>query len=165
MLPLASTRAKLTFIFQGPTLEFAVSLRGHSEDEGPGKQAVRKHFATRPSRNESSKVLELSQNWTSRTLKIPLDRYQPKEGDRQYYIWFDNGLEKHYHTPPYGIANLHMARSSIEKFADANSAEYIEAYMRNANQITRKTFQMAQDQKVGLFSITTYIDEVHERTS
>ncbi|KAG0645688.1 hypothetical protein D0Z07_8715 [Hyphodiscus hymeniophilus] len=137
-----------TEIFRrGPTIDFAPTLRGNCEDEGPGKQAVWKHFATRRTGNESTKSVELSQNWTSNTLKIPLERYQPKEGDKQHYAWFDNGGEQHYHTPPYGIANLHVARSSIERFLEEKSAAYIEAHMRNATEITRETFRVAQENK------------------
>ena len=92
--------------------------------------------------------MQLSQNWTSKTLNIPLDRYQPKEGDKQYYPWFDNGVEQRYQTPPYGIANLHVTRSAIEKFLEENSVGYIEGHMRNATEITRKTFQAANEHKV-----------------
>lgn len=81
-------------------------------------------------------------------MNIPLDRYQPKEGDKQYYPWFDNGVEQHYHTPAYGISNLPVARSAIEKFLEENFAGYIERHMRNATEITRNTFQAAQQHKV-----------------
>jgi hypothetical protein len=133
----------------GPTIDFASSLRGNIEDEAPGKQALWRHFATKKSGYESTKVVQLTQHWTWRTLNIPLDRYQPKEGDKQYYPWFDNGDEKHYQTPAYGIANLHIARSGIEKFLEENFAGYIEVHMRTATDITRRTFQTAQEHKVG----------------
>ena len=140
--------ARLIVTVSGPTIDFAVSLRGNSEDAGPGKQALWKHFATRRTGNEASKVVELSQNWTSNTLKIRLDRYQPMDTDKQYYSWFEGGVEQHYHTPAYGIENLHVARSAIEKFLEENFAGYIEGHMRNATEITRKTFQTAQEHKV-----------------
>lgn len=121
------------------------------EDEGPGKQAIWKHFAIRRIGNEPSRVVELSQNWTTKVLKLRLDRYQPKDTDKQYYSWFDEGVEQHYRTPAYGIENLGMACSSIEGFMRDNSEAYIEAYLKHAAAITRKTFQTAQENKVSSF--------------
>jgi hypothetical protein len=123
-------------------------LRGNSEDAGPGKQALWKHFATRRSGNEPSKIVELSQNWTLNTLRIRLDQYQPMDTDKQYYSWVDSGVEKHYQTPAYGIENLAVASSAIEKFLWQNFDGYIEAHLLNATEITRKTFQTAQYHKV-----------------
>lgn len=143
---------KLTVTLSGPTLDFAASLRGTSEDAGHGKHAIWRHFATRRSGNEPSKVVELSQNWTTNTLRIQLDRYQPKNTDKQYYSWFDEGVEQHYQTPAYGIANLAVANSTIEKFLGQNFDGYIEAHLRNATVITQKTFHTAQEHKVGLLS-------------
>jgi hypothetical protein len=134
---------------RGPTIDLAASLRGHRVDEGPFRQALWKHFATKTIGKGSQKVVELSQNWISNTLTIPLDRYQPKVGDKQYYSWFENDVEQHYSTPAYGIANLHVARSAIEKFLEENSAGYIEGHMRNATEITRQSFQTAKEHKVG----------------
>ena len=68
--------------------------------------------------------------------------------DKQYYPWFEDSVEYRYHTPAYGIANLPVARSAIEKFLDENFAGYIEGHMRNATEITRTTFQTAQEHKV-----------------
>jgi hypothetical protein len=73
--------------------------------------------------------------------------------DKQYYSWFDDGLEQRYQTPAYGIGNLAAAASAIEKFLGQNFEGYIEAHMRNATEITRKTFQTAQDHKVCLPSL------------
>src|SRR5271168_2685081 len=98
-------------------------------------------------------MVELSQNWTSNTLRIRLDRYQPMETDKQYYSWFDGGVEQHYQTLPYGIASLAVASSAIEKFLGQNFEGYIEAHLRNATEITRKTFQTAQDHMVCLLSL------------
>ena len=74
------------------------------------------------------------------------------ERDKQYYPWFQDGVEHHYHTPAYGIANLHVARSAIEKFLEESFGGYIEGHMRNATEITRRTFQTAQEHKVCPFS-------------
>jgi hypothetical protein len=135
-------------ILSGPTIDVAASLRGNSGDAGPGKQALWKRFSTRKSGREASKIVNLSQNWTENTLSIQLDRYQPMETDRQYYRWFDAGVEQHYKTPPYGIANLDDASSAIEKFLGQNFEGYIEANLRNATEITQKTFQAAQYHRV-----------------
>lgn len=132
----------------GPTIDFAASLRGNHEDAGPAKQALWRHFATRKSGHEASKFVELSQNWTENTLRIRLDRYQPKDTDKQSYPWFEDDIELHYQTPPYGIANLNVASSAIEKFLVQNFDGYIEAHLRDASEITRRTFQAAQDHKV-----------------
>jgi hypothetical protein len=136
--------------FSGPTIDFAASLRGNSEDAGPNKQALWKHFATRRSGSDPLKMVELSQNWTWDKLRIRLDRYQPMETDKQHYSWFSDGVEHRYHTPAYGIANLPMAGSAIEKFLGQNFEGYIEAHMRDATAITQKTFQTAQAHKVCL---------------
>ena len=114
----------------------------------PGKQALWKHFSTRRIRNGTPKVVELSQNWTSNRLNIRLDRYQPKDTDKQYYSWFDDGVEQHYQTPAYGIADLAVACSAIEKFLVQNFGGYIAAHLQNATEITRKTFHTAQSHKV-----------------
>ena len=68
--------------------------------------------------------------------------------DKQYYRWFEDNVEHRYHTPAYGIANLPLARSAMEKFLEENFAGYIEGHMRNATEITRTTFQTAQEHKV-----------------
>jgi hypothetical protein len=73
--------------------------------------------------------------------------------DKQYYSWFDASVEQHYQTPPYGIANLNVASSAIEKFLGQNFKDYIEANLRDATEITRKTFEAAQDHKVRLLSL------------
>jgi hypothetical protein len=73
--------------------------------------------------------------------------------DKQYYSWFDGSVEQHYQTPAYGIGNLAEASSAIKKFLWQNFEEYIEAHLRNATEITRKTFQTAQDHKVRLLSL------------
>lgn len=138
-------------ISSGPTIDFAASLRGNMEDEGPLRQAIWKHFAIRRIGSEPSKVVELSQNWTPNILKIRLDRYQAKDTDKQYYSWFDEGIEQQYRTPAYGIENLGMVCSTIEAFLRNNSEGYIEAHLRHATEITRKTFQTAQENKVGFF--------------
>jgi hypothetical protein len=120
------------------------------EDEGPGKQAIWKHFAIRPIGKEPSKIIALSQNWTPNVLKIRLDRYQPKDTDKQHYSWFDEGAEQQYRTPAYGIGkdNLAFATCAIEKFLSQNSEGYLEAHLQNAAEITRKTFHTAQKYKV-----------------
>ena len=140
----------LIVIVPGPTIDFAASLRGNVKDAVPGKQALWKHFSTNRAGKEPSKMSELSQNWTRNTLMIQLDRYLPKDTDKQYYSWFEDDVEHHYQTPPYGIANLSVAASAVDKFLGQNSEGYIEAHMRNASEITRKTFQTAQDHKVCL---------------
>jgi len=91
--------------------------------------------------------VELSQNWTLDMLRIPLDRYRPKETDKQHCLWFDDGTEKKYMTPPYGITDLAVASCTIERFLTENFDGYIEAHLRSANEITRKTFQAAQTHK------------------
>jgi hypothetical protein len=73
--------------------------------------------------------------------------YEPST-DKLFSPWYDNGVEQKYPTPAYGIANLPMARSAIEKFFDDNFAGYIEAHMVNATEITRVAFKAAQDHKV-----------------
>jgi hypothetical protein len=73
--------------------------------------------------------------------------------DKQYYSWFDGSAEQHYQTPAYGIEDLDAASSAIETFLWQNSEEYIEAHLRSATEITRKTFQTAQDHKVRLLSL------------
>ncbi|KAG4442197.1 hypothetical protein IFR05_002307 [Cadophora sp. M221] len=132
---------------RGPTIDFAASLRGNSEDAGPGKQALWKHFATRKSGSDSSRVVELSQNWTSKTLVIRLDRYQPMETDKQQYTWFDNGVEQQYKTTPFAVANIGVATLAIEKFLAQNSEGYINAHMDLSTELTRKSFQTAQQHK------------------
>jgi hypothetical protein len=76
--------------------------------------------------------------------------------DKQYYSWFDGGIEQHYQTPAYGIENLAVASSAIEKFLGQNFEGYIEAHLRKATEITRKTFQTAQDHKVCLLSLEIF---------
>lgn len=132
----------------GPTIEFANSLRGSREEAGPGKQVPWKSFSTRQCGKGDSKFVELSQNWTSNTMRIRLDKYQPMDTDKQYYPWFDNCAELHYQTPAYGIAKLEEGTSSIERFLAQNFDTYIEAHMRGANEITRKTFETVQNHKV-----------------
>jgi hypothetical protein len=132
----------------GPTIDFAVSLRGNMEDEAPGKQAIWKQFAVRRIGSEASKLVELSQGLTPNRLKIRLDRYQPKDTDRQYYSWFNEGIEQKYHTPAYGIENLSVALHGIEGFMWDNSEAYVEAHLKEATEITRKTFHTAQQNKV-----------------
>lgn len=122
------------------------------EDEAPGKQAVWKHFAIRRVGNEPSRFIELSQGLTVNRLKIRLDRYQPKDTDKQYYTWHNDGAEQKYYTPAYGIENLEVARAAIERFLRDNSELYIDAHLRDAAQITRNTFQTAQQNKVGFLS-------------
>jgi len=119
------------------------------EDEAPGKQAIWKHFAVRRIGNESSKVVELSQGVTPNRLKIRLDRYQPKDTDRQYYPWVNNeGVQQKYHTPAYGVENLGVAQHAIEGFLRDNSDAYIKTHLKDATEITRKTFQTAQQNTV-----------------
>lgn len=136
----------------GPTIDFAVSLRGNMEDEAPGKQAIWKHFAVRRVGNEPSKFVELSQGLPPNRLKIRLDRYQPRDTDRQYYTWFNGGVEQKYHTPAYGIENLNVALQGIDGFMRDNSEAYVEAHLKDASEITRKTFQTAQQNKVSVRS-------------
>ena len=121
------------------------------EDEGPGKQTIWKHFSIRRVGSDTSKVVELSQNWTPNLLRIPLDRYQPKDTDKQYYPWFNEGVEQRYDTPAYGIKteNLEVASSAIRNFLQENSEAYVEAQLQNATEITRRTFRTAQANKVG----------------
>lgn len=96
-------------------------------------------------------MVELSQNWTPNLLRICLDRYQPKERDRQHYSWFDGGVEQLYHTPAYGIEKENAAdtTSALENFLRENSEGYLRAHLQNATEITRKTFRTAQEHKVG----------------
>jgi len=91
----------------------------------------------------------LSQNWTPNLLRIRLDRYQPKERDRQHYSWFDDDIEQLYHTPAYGIEkdNMAFATSALENFLRENSEGYLRAHLQDANEITRKTFRIAQEHK------------------
>jgi hypothetical protein len=72
--------------------------------------------------------------------------------DKQHYSWFDEGFEHEYRTPAYGIekGNLDDASSAIEGFLWQNSEGYLEAHMKNATEITRKTIQTAQENKVCL---------------
>jgi hypothetical protein len=79
---------------------------------------------------------------------IRLDRYHPKHTDKQYYSWFDDGIEQHYQTPAYGITDLAVTSSAIEKFLGQNFEGYIEAHLQNATEITRNAFRTAQDQRV-----------------
>jgi hypothetical protein len=140
----------------GPTIDFAASLRGHKKNEGPCKQAIWNNFFVRRTGNEPSKVVELSQkgkNWapTPNLLRICLDQYRPKERDRQHYSWFDGGVEQLYHTPPYGIEKENEASTThaLENFLRENAEDYLRAHLKNATEITRKTFRIAQEHKVG----------------
>ncbi|KAL2075194.1 hypothetical protein VTL71DRAFT_136 [Oculimacula yallundae] len=134
---------------RGPTIDFAASRRGNNEDAGPGKQALWKQFSTRKIGSEPSRVVQLSQEWTTNTLNIPLDRYQPTDTDKQHYTWLDDGVEQRYKTASFGIAkaNLGLATSMIERFLVQNSESYIEAHMKVATELTRNTFQTAQQHK------------------
>jgi len=80
--------------------------------------------------------------------------------DKQYYSWFDVNVEQHYQTPPYGIANLDDASFAIEEFLGQNFKGYLEANLRDATEITRKTFQAAQDHKVCLLSLEVSTERV-----
>jgi hypothetical protein len=135
-------------LLPGPTIDFAATQRGNVKDASPGKQALWKHFPTSKAGKEPSRFVELSQNWTSNRLKIQLDRYLPKETDRQHYSWFEDDVEQRYQTPPYGIANLSVATSAAKRFLAQNFEGYIQAHMRGASEITRKTFETAQQHKV-----------------
>jgi hypothetical protein len=118
------------------------------EDEVPGKQAIWKTFTIHPIVKEPSKVIDLSQNWTSNVLRIRLDRYLPKDTDKQHYSWFDEGAEQQYRTPAYGIGNLEPTIHVIEDFLSQNFERCLEAHLQNAAEITRKTFHTAQEYKV-----------------
>ena len=90
---------------------------------------------------------------------IRLDRYQPMETDKQHYTWFDNGVEQQYKTSAFGIANLGVATSAIEKFLAQNSEGYIKAHMKVATELTRKSFQTAQQHKVS--KVTCFVQAIH----
>lgn len=133
---------------RGPTIDFAASLRGHKADAKPGKQAVWDLFATGTKGRHAPKVVHLSQHWTSDTLTIELHRYQPMETDKQFYTWFDeNGIERRYVTPPYGISDWRKVHSSVERFMERNFQGYIDAHLTNANEITRLTFEVAVEHR------------------
>ncbi|EPE32059.1 hypothetical protein GLAREA_12141 [Glarea lozoyensis ATCC 20868] len=132
---------------RGPTIDFAASHRGNLADATTGKQASWKTFATRPSSKQSSKVVELSQGWTSRALAIQLDRYAPKPTDKQYYSWYDGDMEYHFDTPAYGISNLDATSSAIQSFLTQNAEEYITKHLIGACETTRQTFAIAQEYK------------------
>jgi hypothetical protein len=138
---------------KGPTIEFAASHRGNHADAAPGRQALWKNFATRPSGKNQSRVVELSQGWTEATLKIPLDKYSPMPTDKQYYAWFENEVEHHFATPPYGISNLDISSAAIHNFLAQNSDEYIAMHIKDASDTTRQTFAIAQELKVRLTPI------------
>lgn len=70
------------------------------------------------------------------------------ETDKQQYTWFDNGVEQRYKTSAFAIANLGMATMGIEKFLAQNSEGYIKAHMDVSTELTRKSFQTAQQHKV-----------------
>jgi hypothetical protein len=121
------------------------------EDEAPGRQAIWKHFAVRRVGNEPSKQIELCQGLTANRLKIRLDRYQPKDTDKQYYSWFnETGAEQKYYTPAYGVENLNVACAAVERFLRESSDVYVEQHLKDQSEITRKTFQTAQQNKVGV---------------
>lgn len=134
----------------GPTIDFAASLRGRKSDAKPGKQAVWDLFATGARSRQPPKVVQLSQHWTSNTLTVELHRYVPMETDKQHYTWYEDELERHYDTPPYGIANWRKVSFSIERFMEQNSKQYIAAHLRDAAEISRTTFEIAQDHKVNI---------------
>ncbi|KAG9239332.1 hypothetical protein BJ875DRAFT_479458 [Amylocarpus encephaloides] len=137
-----------TEIFRrGPTIDFAASHRGNHKDAVSGKQASWKHFATSRSKKEPSISVELSQNWTSNTMKIQLDRYQPRSTDKQFYSWYEDDVEHIYNTPAYGISNSDMSSSAMEEFLGQNFDEYISEHLRNASEITRQTFKIAREYK------------------
>jgi hypothetical protein len=95
-------------------------------------------------------MVELSQttDTTGNTLNIKLDRYQPLETDKQYYTWFDDGLEQRYASHAYGISQLDAASSAIDRFLVKNFDGYIESQMRDVDEVTRKTFEVAQQHRV-----------------
>lgn len=136
---------------KGPTIDFAASLRGRKSDAKPGKQAVWDLFATGAKSRQPSKVVQLSQHWTSNTLTIELHRYVPMETDKQHYTWYEDDIERHYDTPPYGIANWRKVHFSIERFMEQNFKQYIDAHLRDASEIPRKTFEIALEHKVLVF--------------
>jgi len=116
---------------------------GVKENAKPGKKAVWDRFAVVRVGKEPSKTIELSQDWTSNTLSIELDRYRPRDTDKQYYSWYDDNVEKHYDTPAYGITNSRVASSTIERFLLQNFEGYIDSHLRDAFKITQRTFQTA----------------------
>jgi len=125
-------------------------LRGHKADAKPGKQAVWDLFSTGVKGKQPAKVVQLSQPWTSNSLTIELQRYLPMETDKQHYTWYEEGIERHYDTPPYGIANWRKVHSSFERFMEQNFEQYINAHMRDATEITRRTFEMSLQHRVSL---------------
>lgn len=120
-----------------------------------------RQFAVRRSGSDSSRVVDLSQYGMGSTLSIRLDKYKPKEYDKQSYTWYEQGRERYYHTPAFGIANLGMATSAIEAFQRQNAERYIEAHLRSATEMTCRTFQAAQQHKVRMASMRVTLPPCH----
>ena len=102
------------------------------------------------------KLVELSQGWTSTAMEIQLDKYAPMPTDKQYYSWYDDGKERRFLTPAYGISNLDRSSSAIQNFLAQNSDAYIFKHIKDACQTTQQTFAIAQEYKVRSPRLLTY---------
>lgn len=75
---------------------------------------------------------------------VAVKRFQPENGDVTYWKWKDeNGIERQMDMPPYYISDMCQATNIMREAAFKNHETYIDALLRDANPIVRRTFAAA----------------------
>lgn len=80
-------------------------------------------------------------------MSLRVQRFDPVDGDKTAYPWYDGPVARYYKCPPYAIAEVEQASSSIEAFAASELEGYVEYLLppteKIAGKISRMVFQTA----------------------
>ena len=89
-------------------------------------------------------MIEITQDMGP-TLKLLCKEYTPLDGDRQDYRWKDafTGAPKTLTTPPYAIADVESAHTTIERYIENNLGMYLEGILDSENTIVWESFRIA----------------------
>jgi hypothetical protein len=93
--------------------------------------------------------LRLSQGHSNSTLNLRVQGFNPVEGDKTSYPWYDNGAKHFYECPHYAIAETDHATEQIRLFIDLNMERYIYQLLPDTSDpraiFIRRVFKTALD--------------------
>jgi hypothetical protein len=75
--------------------------------------------------------------------KVFVKEYAPRQGDILDYNWWENGVEKVLHMPPFALMDVASIARNMWEYIDTFGRDYIEDRIDESNKILWKTFDIA----------------------
>ena len=130
----------------GPSRAFAYTLRWLKDlkaTQAEWKKGTNMPVKKSRQRSHGCIDVQLSQGHSINTLNLKVQEFDPVDGDKTSYEWFDDDGVRHvYHCPHYAIADREHALDRVCRFIDSNVVQYFRNLLPAPNDPSAKYVRM-----------------------